>query len=232
MNGSIRILILSAHGVFRECLGSALAESGELELERCGCMESCRRSFATGEPQVLLVDVAYPVAGQLDWLRGLESGRTSRLVLLGVDPSPDSVGTCYLEVGADASLPLDAPLSTLTDTIRRVLAGEKIYPPSIAYLLYRHLAQKSLELDLRRRLSALALTRREMEILGLLAESCTNETIATRLGISIHTVKNHVHNILDKLQVDNRASAAELASRQGWLQSAERYSGGTVSGIL
>jgi DNA-binding NarL/FixJ family response regulator len=113
----------------------------------------------------------------------------------------------------------------MVEAIDGVLGGEKIYPPSIAYLLYQHLAQRSRACERRNRLDALALTPREFEVLSLIADRSSNEAIALRLGISIHTVKNHVHNILEKLEADNRNAAAELALQKGWLEQPEMGQG-------
>lgn len=211
------LAVLSVHGMLGESLEQQLSSVEHFDVTRHTSVEACRRDMASGRIGVLLADVSYASDGLLELLTEAAQ-RSIRLVLLGLDPDRGR-GQQYLELEADASLPLDITFADLVAAIDQVLAGGKIYPPSIAYMLYRRLAQKAEERELRRRLTALTLTRREVEILHLVAEQCSNETIASRLGISIHTVKNHVHNILDKLQVDNRASAAELAVAHGWIET-------------
>ena len=75
------------------------------------------------------------------------------------------------------------------------------------------------------RLEALNLTPRELEILRLIADGLSNKEIAARLYLSFHTVKNHVHNILEKLKVQHRSQAVEYAARRRWLEVRERGSG-------
>lgn len=216
MNRHHQLGILTTHCALAEALERQLSCLDRFTVHRYDSVDACRQALPCGGISLLIADVGYESPGLHDLL--VEARNCAmRLILLGLDPSRGE-GQRYLELEADSSLPLETTCGDLVAAIDQVLEGEKIYPPSIAYMLYQRLAQKAVDRDLRLRLAALTLTRRELEILRLVAERCSNKTIASRLGISIYTVKNHVHNILDKLQVDNRASAAELASTHGWIE--------------
>jgi RNA polymerase sigma factor (sigma-70 family) len=102
----------------------------------------------------------------------------------------------------------DAPAEELIRTIRRVAAGETFIQPEIASRTLRELLRpESSPLE--------PLSEREREVLVLLAQGASNKEIAERLFISEGTVKNHVSNILGKLQAENRTQAAEIARRYG-----------------
>lgn len=207
--------ILTEQPMLAECLRRELGRHDRFIVEGYESVDACRRACPLNDLSLLIVDVSH-VWDEMHALLQEVKEPSLPLMLLGLDPAGTQGGN-FLDLEADASLPLETTLEALVEAIDKVLDGEKIYPPSVAFMLYQRLAQKAEERDLRQRLAALALTRRELEILALLAAHCSNKSIAHQLDISIHTVKNHVHNILDKLKVDSRESAAELARAQGWI---------------
>jgi DNA-binding NarL/FixJ family response regulator len=113
-----------------------------------------------------------------------------------------------VRAGALGYLLKDAPAEDLVATIRRVNSGEVFIQPEIASRALRELVrpqQTPLE----------PLSEREREVLVLLAQGSSNLESATRLFLTEGTVKNHVSNILSKLQAENRTQAAEIARRRG-----------------
>lgn len=211
----MNILILSSHRALVECLERILSKGGRYAVRHGTDVEDGMSGPGGRGTDLILVDLGYPV----DDLELLFRRRdpSVKILLLGFDPAAEPGNLRWLEAGVDGSLPLDAGLEDMVDAIERILQGEKIYPPKVAFLLFERLAQKARERDVRQRLEALVLTRRELQVLRLLGRRRSNDGIAGELGISIHTVKNHVHNILRKLKVKNRASAVDLAFRRGWL---------------
>ncbi len=111
---------------------------------------------------------------------------------------------------------VDASLDDLLNNIHAVMRGETVCSPRIASLAFDRMAALS------RRVSAVkvsanneaCLTRREAEIAQLIDEGLSNKEIAVRLHIEVSTVKNHVHNILDKLHLHNRYSAVKYLKEQ------------------
>lgn len=123
-----------------------------------------------------------------------------------------------LMAGAGGFLPLDRPLSELARAIEVVAQGDKVCPPQVMRELFARLGELGRERKRRERLEVLDLSAREMEILRLMADGLTNQEIARHLYLSVHTVKNHVHRILDALSVENRWAAVRHAVAKGWLQ--------------
>ena len=131
-----------------------------------------------------------------------------KLLILGVSERPSDV-LPYVEAGADGYV---ARNDSAEDLIRKIRAAHKnraFISPRIASALMSRLTELSEFCTLQTPLKlADELTERELEVLGLLAEGMTNQEIADQLVIEVGTVKNHVHNILDKLNVRSRHDAA------------------------
>ena len=123
-----------------------------------------------------------------------------------------------LMAGAGGLLLLDRPLSEVAGTIEVVARGDKVCPPQVMRELFARLGELGRERKRRERLEVLELSAREIEILRLIADGMTNQEIARQLYLSVHTVKNHVHRILDALAVQNRWAAVRHAFAKGWLQ--------------
>jgi two-component system, NarL family, nitrate/nitrite response regulator NarL len=140
-----------------------------------------------------------------------------KIVILGDCRSERAILKC-IEAGAGACVSRQSSLRELCRVIERVLQGEAIYSPRIAYSMFARLAELSRERERFERVEALELTSRELEILQLLAEGLSNRGIAERLTLSVFTVKNHVHHILEKLQVQDRREAVEHARARRWLR--------------
>jgi DNA-binding NarL/FixJ family response regulator len=127
------------------------------------------------------------------------------IVGFGVEEVEGEVLACA-EAGLAGYVPCDASLDDLVMRIQSVFRGELMCPPRIAASLFRRL--ESASANAAPAATALALTSREREVLTLIGGGLSNKEIAGRLNIEVSTVKNHVHNLLEKLQVTSRAQAA------------------------
>lgn len=156
---------------------------------------------------VLLVSLA-----SVDGLRALRALRaalpTARMVAMAVTDHSDEVVGCA-QAEANAILLRDAAMPDLQTAVRGVTRGQTMCPPRVVSVLVRHLAVRSAQSG--GPFDDHHLTPREREVLHLLEQELTNKEIAGRLGIEVRTVKNHVHNILAKLQVRRRGEAAARA---------------------
>ncbi len=112
----------------------------------------------------------------------------------------------WAEAGVVGYVPREASLEDLVSTIEAVVRGELRCSPRIAATLFRRVTK--LSANRRHTPQGIHLTPRELEILDLIDHGLSNKQIAGKLGIEVATVKNHVHNILEKLQVNRRGEAA------------------------
>jgi len=159
-------------------------------------------------PDVILMDIQMPRLNGVEATARICSSWASAKVILLTTFDRDDYVFQGVRAGAMGYLLKDLPAETLCDTIRRVHAGEVFIQPEIASRTLRaalHPAGEFVE----------PLSDREREVLVMLAQGVPNKEIADRLHIAEGTVKNHVSNILGKLQVQNRTQAANLARRRG-----------------
>jgi DNA-binding NarL/FixJ family response regulator len=167
-------------------------------------------------PDIVLLDQALP--DSLETLRRARSLRPDcRIIALGVPEQEEALLT-WAEAGVAGLVPRNASVEDLRSTVASAVRGELHCSPRLAASLLRRLAFRAAA-D-RAPDTGAPLTLREAEILALIDGGMSNKEIAVKLGIELPTVKNHVHNLLAKLQVHRRAeAAARLRARSPrWIQ--------------
>ncbi|HTQ81143.1 MAG TPA: response regulator transcription factor [Thermoanaerobaculia bacterium] len=219
MHRPIKLLVVDRHQLFRECLASVLAAPGSgMQVELAEGAEPALARLQDGPADVLLAGFDLPGGGARALVHRVAACHPEvRIVLLGSSGTEEAIVDC-LEAGARGYVLREQSLDELKLAIERVARGRVVVTPEIAYLLFARLGELGGEHRLRRRLEFLDLTARELEILKLLARELTNQEIADQLYLSVHTVKNHVHNLLERLQLKTRAEAVQHARERGWLR--------------
>jgi two-component system, NarL family, nitrate/nitrite response regulator NarL len=158
-------------------------------------------------PDVVLVDLA--TAGSHDAIRRLKAACASLpIVAIGIVDGDAEVLACA-EAGAIGYVTREGSLAELVAAVRCSVNGELMCTPRVAGTLVRRLAKLSVEHHVA--LKESRLSRREWEVAALIGERLSNKEIAVRLGIEVATVKNHVHNLLQKLDVQCREDAGRAA---------------------
>ena len=138
-----------------------------------------------------------------------------KTIIIGVPDKEEDILTCIEQEGAAGYLLMNASLHDLLMSINAVMRGEALCSPRIASLAFDRVSALARQVDRGYSINESKLTRREAEIVRLIDEGLSNKEIAARLHIEVSTVKNHVHNILDKLHLRNRYSAVKYAKAQG-----------------
>jgi DNA-binding NarL/FixJ family response regulator len=216
----IRVLVVDDHVLFRRALQVVLAvEQGiEVVAEAADGVEAVREAERT-VPDVIVMDVGMPKRGGIDACRIIKQHVPSALILMLTGSDDDDDLFEAIRAGADGYL-LKGVTEDIATGIRGVTNGESQLSPAIATKLlleFRHIQERhgapapapSPQLEGRPHL-----TDREVEILQRVAQGRLNREIATELAISEHTVRSHIRNILEKLQVHSRTEAAMYAVRQ------------------
>jgi DNA-binding NarL/FixJ family response regulator len=210
--GPIRVVVVDDHDLFRGGLVQLLEERGidvvgEAALGAAGIEQACELT-----PDVVLMDLNMPGMSGIEATQRLTAAAPLvRVLVLTVVVDEHSVTEALL-AGACGYLVKDAPIDQIIEGIRSAARGESLISPRVASQLVRRIRQPA---HVERGLPASELTRREFEILELVARGMGNPEIAQMLYLSQHTVKNHVSSILVKLQVENRVQAAVRAVRRG-----------------
>ncbi len=218
-----RLLIVSTHKLFRECLATMLAEIDGFQVhEQSLVLEEVLARAVNLQPQVVLVDLtpaAESPAGRVFELIQQIANRSPeiKVLVMGVSEADPDILKC-IEMGASGYVSKESSVTELNSAINVVLAGGAVCPSRLAYSTFSLLAELASDHQRSLRVEALQLTPREIEILQLIAEGMSNKKIADRLSLSIFTVKNHVHHILDKLQVERRAAAVDHAFERHWFR--------------
>jgi DNA-binding NarL/FixJ family response regulator len=200
----IRVLIVSDIRLYLEGLAVILGREDQIEVvETCDGLDTALAAAGRVSPHVVLLDMAMP--DSLIVIREMKEFDLSiQVVALGVPEIEREVIACA-EAGASGYVPRQASLSELILAVRCAVRGELRCSPKIAAGLLRRVrtlaAEPSPEGDASR------LTAREMEIACLIDRGLTNKEIANRLCIEVSTVKNHVHNLLEKLNARRRGEA-------------------------
>jgi two-component system, NarL family, response regulator DegU len=220
---TLRLVILDHHQLFRDCLASVLAESQRFEVvAKVSSGAEALERLADSPVDILLVALENPGDGICGLIRDVEERYpASKVVLLGRDEAEERVLDC-LQAGASGYLVRDQSVADLRTAIEAVSKGDTVCTPRIAHSLFARLARLGRERRRRARLDYLTLTPRELEILSLISEGLSNQAIAKRLFLSVHTVKNHVHKTLETLGVHSRWAAVHHGIERGWIQDRRR----------
>lgn len=208
VDGSVvRVLVVDDNRLFREHLITVLEMQPFIEcvVGACDGEEAVRQLTGRGCEVVLL---SMATTGSLGICRKLvASSAGTRVIAMAVSESEDEVVACA-EAGVTGYLLRHETHDALLSAIVAAGRGEISCPPRVAAALIRRIGQRSRD---GATLSATSrLTMREREILGLIDSGMSNKEIARQLGIEVRTVKNHVHNLLEKLSVRRRGEAAAL----------------------
>ncbi len=208
----IRVLVADDHVLYRRGLQMVLGFEPRIEIvgEASDGMEAARLA-AELQPDVVLLDVFMPRQTGIEACVEIrESVPHARILMLTMsDEERDLFGA--IGAGAHGYVLKDVPAEEVAAAILAVHAGESLIPQTLAPRLLAEFAALTRQSN---NPALPHLTSRELEVLGLLAQGKSNKEIARRLVISENTVKNHVRNILDKLQLHSRTEAALYAMRE------------------
>lgn len=206
MTAPIRILTADDHHLIRAGVASFLATEPGLEVvAEATNGEEALEKYREVQPDVVLMDLSMPVMDGLEATRAiLAEFPDARIVVLTTYAGDEDIHRA-LEAGAMGYLVKDMLAAEVLKVIRSVMAGRRGIPPVVAAKLAEHTPR-------------IALTPRETEVICLMASGLTNAQIAERIGRAEETVKVHVKNILQKLDVRDRTEAVAVAARRGFIR--------------
>lgn len=209
----IRVLIVDDNGLFRDGLVGLLGRLDDIEVVgAAGSGEEAVRRAPVLRPDVVLMDIAMPGAGGVEAARHLLAAHPTAAVCMLTVSEQERDLFAAVRAGARGYLAKSVELDVLANAIRTLADGGALISPHLARDLLEAFAQIS---PPARDTATDKLTPREREILALVGRGMSNPEIAERLVIAENTVKVHLRNILDKLQVHSRAQAAAIAAQSG-----------------
>jgi two-component system NarL family response regulator len=216
----IRVLIVDDHALFRRGLEMVLEEQSDIEVVGEGS-DGNEAVEKAGDllPDVVLMDIRMPRRGGIEACTAIKNAVPSaKIVMLTISDEEEDLFEA-IKAGASGYLLKEISIDEVPQAVRAVQGGQSLISPSMASKLiteFAALAKRSAERQ--QQVPAPKLTDREMEVLRLVAKGLGNREIAKELFISENTVKNHVRNILEKLQLHSRMEAVVYAVREKLLE--------------
>ena len=219
----IRVVIADDHVLYRRGLQMVVSQDDDIEIvgEAGDGKEAVDRTVEL-LPDVVLMDVRMPHTSGIEACQRIKSQVPSTKIIMLTMSDEESDLYEAVKAGANGYLLKDVPGEEIADGVRAVHNGDSLISPSMASKLLAEFALMSRRQGERpSAVGAPRLTERELEVLRLVARGLANKEIAHDLFISENTVKNHVRNILEKLQLHSRMEAAMYAVRENLLEPDE-----------
>ncbi len=219
--GPIRVLLVDDQPLFRRAIATLISEQPDFAVigEAENGLDAVEKVHALN-PDLVVMDIEMPVMNGVEAVRLIRDQMPGvKVVMLTVSEAEDYLFDA-IRYGAHGYLLKDLRPEQLYDLLRSVMRDETPLSPAIAGRLLAEIRGRPDRGAGVRQVPAAtpegpALTRREIEILQLVADGLSNKEIGTRLSITEGTVKNHVHNALERLHLENRIQAAAYVVRQG-----------------
>src|ERR671923_476525 len=212
---AVRVLIVDDHDLFRAGLRQLLEEQERVHVvgEASGGAQAVQL-VSESAPDVVVMDLNMPGMSGVEATRQISSlAPLTRVVVLTISDQDSDVMDAIF-AGACGYLLKDSSIQELISGIAAASRGESLISPNIAAKVLQRVRATSTQPDIANTIRA-ELSDREIQVLKLIANGKDNAVIAGELHISPKTVKNHISNILMKLQIDNRIQAAVYAVRSG-----------------
>ncbi len=215
----IRVLVVDDHALFRRGLEMVLGQEKDIEVVgEAGDGSEAVELASTLLPDIVLMDVRMPRRSGIEACSAIKAVVPSaKIVMLTIS---DDEADLYdaIKAGASGYLLKEISIDEVSTAIRSVAGGQSLISPSMASKLLSEFATMIKRGDERQQVPAPRLTDRELEVLKLVARGLNNRDIAKELFISENTVKNHIRNILEKLQLHSRMEAVVYAVREKLLE--------------
>lgn len=221
-SGLVRVLVVERDRILRDALAAVLSKFGTIQVVHCAGIADAYALHQDIEQHGVDI-VVFRKYSQEDTanacVRTLKRLRHEALIIITGLADDDGEILAAIEAGASGIATVATSVAELVDNIHAVADGKTICSPRISGLLFSRFADRSARGEPEVEPKIARLTRRERQVIGLVEQGLTNKEIATRLRIEVQTVKNHVHNILEKLDLKRRMEVARFARTIGWVDT-------------
>ncbi len=207
----IQILLIEDNRLLREGLLVMLKEQPDFKVCASPGNSDALLRAKKSKPNVILLDLGLRSQNSLRLLGLLKkSAPDARVIGMDLVPVQEEL-VQYVQAGVSGFVLKDATFNEFLRTIRSVAKGANVLPPLLTDSLFSQIVQYATHKKKGNPFASVRMTRREREVIALIAEGLSNKEIANRLHLATDTVKSHVHNILEKLALHTRLEIARFA---------------------
>ena len=216
MENPIRLVLIDDNRLLREGIVEViLSQPGFEVLAASADVDEAIDLVRENKPDIVLLDFGLVNNDSMGLTMMVHSEVPSaKVIVMGLLPTQEDVAA-FLHAGASGFVMKDASFETFFSTIRAVAAGAQVLPAALTTSLFSQITNHAAGRSKAQILESVRLTLREREVIDLLAEGLSNKEISTRMNIAVHTVKSHVHNVLEKLSLRSRLEVAAFSHSRG-----------------
>ncbi len=224
-----KLLVVESNRIMREGLKEKFAGLSDIEVPATSNLQDAIAVARAVKPEIILIDLATARELALPLIEALKLDAAEVQVIgMGVIPNQLEIIE-YVRSGVTSFVLKDAGFDEVISTVRSVVEDQKTMPPQLVESLFSQIVGQSLKSEPTLKMpDDVQMTRREQEVIDLISEGLSNKEIADRLCVAIHTVKSHVHNVLEKLALDSRLQIATFVHGQ----LSQKNGGDTLSAAL
>jgi two-component system nitrate/nitrite response regulator NarL len=218
----ISLVLIDDNRLLREGIAALIhSQAGFRVLTASADVDEALQKAREAKPDVVLLDFGLADHDSLSLTATVHAEvPEARVIIMGLLPAQEDVAN-YVRAGASGFIMKEATAEDFFATIRAVAGGAEILPQALTNSLFTQIARNVAVGNKARVLEAVRLTNRERQVIELLGEGLSNKEIATRLHIAVHTVKSHVHNVLEKLALRSRLEVAAFTHGGGTRKTLE-----------
>ena len=216
MKETISLVLIDDNRLLREGLARLIREQKDFRILAASAdADEAMTKVREAKPDVVLLDFGLEGHDSLGITATIRKDvPQAKVIVLGLLPVEEDI-VSFVRAGASGFIMKDATFEDFVRTIRSVVSGAVVLPPQLTGSLFNQIALQAGKRATPRELEAVRLTQRERQVIDLIAEGLANKDIATRLHIAVHTVKSHVHNVLEKLALHSRLEVAAFTRSKG-----------------
>lgn len=212
----IALVLIDDNRLLREGIAAMIhTQPGFKVLAASADVDEALAKVRESKPDVVLLDFGLEDHDSLSLTATVHAEvPEAKVIVMGILAQQEDVAD-FVRAGASGFIMKEASFEDFFDTIRAVAGGAQVLPQALTNSLFAQIARKAGMTNKARVLESVRLTSRERQVIDLLGEGLSNKEIAQRLHIAVHTVKSHVHNVLEKLALHSRLEVAAFTHAAG-----------------
>lgn len=211
---AVPLFLIEDNRLLRDGLATMLSAQGLSVVATARSGNEALREVSRIKPQLILLDSALDDRDSPRFVQEVRQNFPDiKIIVMGLLPSQEDI-VDFIKAGVAGFILKDATIEVFVATILSVADGVSVLPPLMTTTLFSHVAAQAASRGKRGTKAAVRMTARERQVMASIADGLSNKEIAERLHIATHTVKSHVHNILEKLALHTRLEVAAYAHEE------------------